>query len=93
MNKISIVLIALVLATTILAAGSALPALAKKSTEYQAGYRDGAVAGQKAADCFDAGQSSGVSGVKKEIACPGGTPDYCKGYKDGFSAQVVAAED
>ncbi len=86
-------MIVLALATTIVAAGSALPALAKKGAEYQAGYRDGAVNGQKAADRFDAGQSSGVSGVKKEITCPGGTPDYCKGFKAGYSDQVVAAED
>jgi hypothetical protein len=64
--------------------------LAKKGSEYQAGYRDGAVNGQKAAGAFDAGRSSGVD-ANNPPPCPSSDPDYCKAYKKGYSDQAVSA--
>ena len=66
------------------------PTLAKKSSESKAGYRDGAVDGQKAADDLNAGKSSGVD-ANNPPPCPGTDPDYCKQYKKGYSDQAVSA--
>ena len=66
------------------------PTLAKKSSESKAGYRNGAVDGQKAADALNAGRSSGVD-ANNPPPCPGTDPDYCKQYKKGFSDQAVSA--
>jgi hypothetical protein len=66
------------------------PTLAKKSSESLAGYRDGAVDGQKAADALNAGKSSGVD-ANNPPPCPSTDPNYCKSYKKGFSDQAVSA--
>jgi hypothetical protein len=46
--------------------------------------------GQKAADALDAGRSSGVD-ANNPPPCPSSDPDYCKGYKKGYSDQAVSA--
>jgi hypothetical protein len=46
--------------------------------------------GQKAAYALDAGRSSGVD-VNNPPPCPSSDPDYCKGYKKGYSDQAVSA--
>ena len=90
MNKVilSIILVSIITAATLTA--TVPQAYAKKSSEWQAGYRDGAVDGQKAADKFDAGKSSGVD-ANNPPPCPNSDPDYCKGYKRGYSDQAISA--
>jgi hypothetical protein len=65
-------------------------AYAKKSSDRQAGYRNGAVDGQKAADELNAGRSSGVD-ANNPPPCPRTNHDYCKEYKKGFSDQAIDA--
>jgi hypothetical protein len=80
-------LVSLITAATLIATVS--HAYAKKS-DCQAGYRNGAVAGQKAADDLNAGKSNGVD-ANNPPPCPNTNPDYCKGYKKGFSDQAIDA--
>jgi hypothetical protein len=90
LNKViilSIMLVSLITAVTVIATVS--HAYAKKS-DRQAGYRNGAVDGQKAADAFDAGKSSGVD-ANNPPPCHSTDSDYCKGYKKGFSDQAIDA--
>ncbi len=89
MNKIILSTLLLVLIASATVAIST-PILAKESSESKAGYRDGAVAGQRDADDLDAGRSSGVD-ANNPPPCPSTDPDYCKQYKKGFSDQAVSA--
>jgi hypothetical protein len=89
MNNIILSTLLLVLMASAFAAIST-PTLATKSSESLAGYRDGAVDGQKAADALNAGKSSGVD-ANNPPPCPSTDPDYCKQYNKGYSDQAVSA--
>ena len=89
MNKIILLTALLVLIASGITVIS-MPTLAKKSSESKAGYRDGAVAGQRDADALNAGRSSGVD-ANNPPPCPSTDPDYCKQYKKGYSDQAISA--
>jgi hypothetical protein len=80
-------LVSLITAATLTAT---VPQAYAKKSDRQAGYRNGVVDGQKAADDLNAERSSGVD-ANNPPPCPNTNPDYCKGYKKGFSGQAINA--
>ena len=80
----------LVLLITAATLTATVPQAYARKSDRQAGYRNGAVDGQKAADDLNAGRSSGVD-ANNPPPCPSTSHDYCKEYKKGFSDQAIDA--
>jgi hypothetical protein len=88
-TKLAIAVVLVILTATSL--GIMQSAIAK-GTPYQAGYRAGVIAADKDVQNIDKPGSPGVDA--NNIKCPpDSSPDYCSGYKKGYTDEAVSSLD
>ena len=64
-----------------------------RSTDYENGYRAGAVKGQQDVDAFWSGQLVGLSGAEAPPCPMPSNIEYCKGWERGYIHQVLYQMD